>query len=305
MNKILLTGGAGFVGSNLLNLLIKSKYEVLVIDNLSTGKSENIPQNIDEVNFLNADITDKKSIERSITDYAPEAVIHLAAIHFIPYCNEYPEETFKTNVIGTRNLLDICKSVRPDIFIFASSAAVYGISDSPVKENDPLDPMDIYGFTKLVGEDLCRLFHYETNIATIMCRIFNVYGPGETNPHVIPEIIEQFINDNKSLEIGNITPKRDFIHVFDLVNAIVSLMTSFKSGVDVFNLGSGIEYSVGEIIDFCKEITHKNPEVKSTESRSRKSDRMHLLSDISKIKKSTDWRPLMSMIEGLSKLINT
>lgn len=305
MNKVLLTGGAGFVGSNLLNLLVKLKYEVLVIDNLATGKSENIPRDIDGLTFLNADITDKKSIEQSVTDYAPEAVIHLAAIHFIPYCNEHPEETFKTNVIGTRNLLDICKSVRPENFLFASSAAVYGISDSSVNENDLPDPTDIYGSSKLVGEDLCRLFNFETNITTVMCRIFNVYGPGETNPHVIPEIIEQFNSDNQSLEIGNTSPKRDFIHVSDLVNAIVSLMNNIKSGVEVFNVGSGIEFSVGEIIDFCKEITHKNMEVLSTVSRSRKSDRMHLLSDINKIKRATDWRPLVSIREGLSELISS
>ena len=305
MKKVLLTGGAGFVGSNLLKLLIKLKFNVLVIDNLSTGKSYNIPSNIDGVTFLGADITDKKSIEQSVTDYAPEAVIHLAAIHFIPYCNKYPEETFNTNVMGTRNLLDICKSARPEIFLFASSAAVYGISDSSAKENEAPDPTDIYGSSKLVGEDLCRLFHYESNITTVICRIFNVYGPGETNPHVIPEIIEQFNSDKQSLEIGNTTPKRDFIHVSDLVNAIVSLLNNIKSGVDVFNVGSGTEYSVREIIDFCKEITNKNIDVISTESRLRKSDRMHLLSDIDKIKRATNWKPIVTIREGLNGLISS
>ena len=305
MKKVLLTGGAGFVGSNLLKLLIKLKFNVLVIDNLSTGKSYNIPSNIDGVTFLGADITDKKSIDQPILDYAPEAVIHLAAIHFIPYCNKYPEETFNTNVMGTRNLLDICKSARPEIFLFASSAAVYGISDSSAKENEAPDPTDIYGSSKLVGEDLCRLFHYESNITTVICRIFNVYGPGETNPHVIPEIIEQFNSDKQSLEIGNTTPKRDFIHVSDLVNAIVSLLNNIKSGVDVFNVGSGTEYSVREIIDFCKEITNKNIDVISTESRLRKSDRMHLLSDIDKIKRATNWKPIVTIREGLNGLISS
>jgi UDP-glucose 4-epimerase len=148
--RIIVTGGAGFIGSNLLKHLINEKTEVLVLDNLFTGKKEFIPP---EVQFKNIDIRSDE-IKEIIKDFKPDNIIHLAAIHYIPYCNENPEETFDVNVMGTRNILEASQGID---FFFASSAAVYPPLDGPLDENI-IGPMDVYGKTKLIGEDLVRLY---------------------------------------------------------------------------------------------------------------------------------------------------
>lgn len=286
--RIIVTGGAGFVGSNLLKHLIDEKAEVLVLDNLFTGKKEFIPP---EVQFINVDIRSDE-IKDIVKDFKPDNIIHLAAIHYIPYCNENPEETFDVNVMGTRNILEASQGID---FFFASSAAVYPPLDGPLSE-DITGPMDVYGKTKLIGEDLVNL--YSEN--AIIGRFFNVYGPNETNPHLIPEIIEQILSGNNSIELGNLSPKRDYIHVDDICGAIISFLNVNKPGV--YNIGTGNEYSVTEIVDAISQILDRDIEVIQDPKRIRKVEREHLLADITKIKK-IGWNQKESIYKGLNELI--
>ncbi|PKL66564.1 MAG: nucleoside-diphosphate sugar epimerase [Methanobacteriales archaeon HGW-Methanobacteriales-1] len=286
--RIIVTGGAGFIGSNLLKHLINEKTEVLVLDNLFTGKKEFIPP---EVQFKNIDIRSDE-IKEIIKDFKPDNIIHLAAIHYIPYCNENPEETFDVNVMGTRNILEASQGID---FFFASSAAVYPPLDGPLDENI-IGPMDVYGKTKLIGEDLVRL--YAKN--AIIGRFFNAYGPNETNPHLIPEIIDQILCGNNSIELGNLSPKRDYIHVDDICSAIISLLKSNNPGV--YNIGTGNEYSVTEIVDAISQILDRNIEIIQDPKRMRKVEREHLLADITTIQK-IGWNPKESIYKGLNSLI--
>lgn len=287
--KIIVTGGAGFVGSNLVKHFINEKAEVLVIDNLFAGKKEFVAP---EVQFKNVDIRSDE-IKEIIEDFEPDNIIHLAAIHYIPYCNENPEETFDVNVMGTRNLLESSKGID---FFFASSAAVYPPSDGPLSE-DITGPMDVYGKTKLIGEDLVNL--YSEN--AIIGRFFNVYGPNETNPHLIPEIIEQIMDGNNSIELGNLTPKRDYIHVDDICMAIISLLNANKP--DVYNIGNGNEYSVTEIVEVISQILDRDIEIIQDKSRMRKVEREHLLADINKILEKVNWTPKNSLEKGMNNLL--
>lgn len=300
--KVLITGGAGFIGSAIVPKLQNENYDVYVYDNLSFGNRDFI--NIDDEHFFLGDIRDKETLSSVFQKVSPDVIIHLAAIHFIPYCNEHPFESSDINIRGTMNVLNAAKKCNNlNKIIFASTAAVYPISDYAVAENDQVLPLDIYGLSKLAGEELLKKFHLETNIDTVCCRFFNAFGPNETNPHLIPEIEKQLRNGERVIALGNLTPKRDFIHTHDMANAIKAIVELENVGFDVFNLGRGIEYAVTEIVATFEKLLNEKITVQIDPLRTRKVERMHLLADVSKLKKRTGWEPKWSIEEGIKDLI--
>ena len=276
-----------------------------MVDDLSFGKKEFLPLSNEKLEFQKCDITDKAALANVLEKFKPEISVHLAAIHFIPYCNEHPMRTSEVNIMGTRNLLECCRKVKPDILFFASSAAVYPIRDGANKEDSSLGPTDIYGLTKVIGEDLTKLFHKETGIKTLIGRLFNVYGPNETNPHVIPEIVNQLKSGKRKISLGNLEPKRDYIHVEDAVTAIITLINEFEGKFDVFNIGSGKEYSVKQVVQYAQEALDEKIEIVQDKDRMRKSDRLHLLADISKIQAEVGWKPQWTLKKSLKELIKS
>jgi UDP-glucose 4-epimerase len=287
--KVVVTGGAGFIGSNLVRYLLKEGAEVLVIDNLFAGKKEFIS---DGCAFNKLDIRSEEAKE-VVRNFKPDVIVHLAAIHYIPYCNDNPEETFDVNIMGTRNILE---SYKPELFLFASSAAVYPPLNKPLTE-DLHGPIDIYGKTKLIGEDLVKLH----NKKAIIARIFNVYGPNDTNPHLIPEIIGQIRGRKRKIKLGNLTPRRDYIHVDDACEAIIALLRHGKEGI--YNIGSGTEYSVKEVVEIVSEILSEEIQIVQDKRKMRKIERGNLLADIAKIQNETGWRPKIKLRDGLKDLI--
>ncbi len=300
--KIIITGGAGFIGSALIKELQKNDYEIFVVDNLSFGNRSFI--NIEDNHFFETDIRDREEMKTLFEKVRPDWVIHLAAIHFIPYCNEHPYEASDINIRGTVNVLDAaaaCGSIKKAFF--ASTAAVYPISDYAVDEEFHLHPLDIYGLTKHTGERLCREFHLETGIPTVICRLFNAFGPNETNPHLIPEIQEQINNGTRTINLGNLTPKRDFIHTYDMARAIHSLMKKESISFDIFNLGRGKEYSVKEVVKAFERQLGEEITIEVEQSRVRDVERQHLLADISKLKDTTGWEPEWELDDGIKTLL--
>jgi UDP-glucose 4-epimerase len=186
---------------------------------------------------------------------------------------------------------------------FASTAAVYPISNEAVSENHPVGPMDIYGLSKLAGEHLCNEFHLQTGIATIICRFFNAFGPNETNPHLIPAIQQQVNAGKRKIKLGNLTPKRDFIHTYDMANAVKVLLDKLNDGIHIYNLGRGVEYSVTEIVEAFERQTGEKIEIEVDQARVRKTERMHLLADVTRLK-SLGWEPRISIDEGIKTLIH-
>lgn len=301
--KTLITGGAGFIGSAIVPELKKDGYEIFVLDNLAFGNRDFI--DIPDSHFFLADIRDNYKVKEIILQLKPEIVVHLAAIHFIPYCNAHPFEASDVNIRGTMNLLDVCKNLTSlDKIFFASTAAVYPICDYAVNENHELLPLDIYGLSKLTGEHLFKEFWIETDIDTIICRFFNAFGPNETNPHLIPEIESQLREGLRTIKLGNLTPKRDFIHTYDMASAVNKLLKQKEIGYDIFNLGRGIEYSVVEIVEAFERQLNEKIEIEVDPARVRKTERQHLLADVSKLKEVTGWRPVHSIDEGIKDMVN-
>ena len=300
--RILVTGGAGFVGHHLVQRLSNEQSnKIYIIDNLSFGRKELIP-NKKNVIFYKVDVCSKE-ILKIIIKIKPHIVYHLAAIHHIPYCNENPEETFSVNVMGTKNLLDILLKIKPEFLFFASTAAVYAPDKGPHNEKtSETSPIDIYGKSKLVSEDLCYLFYTKTKVPTMIGRMFNIYGPEETNPHFIPSLMEQINNRKKIIKVGNLYPKRDYIHVEDIVDYLFKLYTAINSGFHIFNIGTGKEYSVRETLNILNSFVEHKITIVQTAGLKRKVDRPHLLADIRKISQKVKKASHIDFREGLSGL---
>lgn len=301
--KTLITGAAGFIGSAVTPALTKEGYEIFVLDNLSFGNRDFI--DVPDDHFFLGDIRDPQRVDEVFRKVEPEIVIHLAAIHFIPYCNQYPFEAADTNIRGTMNILKASKNSNVKRLFFASTAAVYPIYDEAVNEEHQLLPLDIYGLSKLTGEDLCKKFWLETKTDTIVCRFFNAFGPNETNPHLIPEIEKQLREGQRTINLGNLTPKRDFIHTYDMAAAVGKLLKLETTGFDIFNLGRGIEYSVVEIVEAFERQLGEKVNIEVDQARVRKVERQHLLADVSKLKKMTGWEPQWDIDQGIKNLVES
>lgn len=300
--RLLITGGAGFIGSALIKELCDDNYEVHVIDDLSFGSLRFVDNS--KFEFHKCDILDKKKLISIFMNIRPQVVIHLAAIHFIPYCNLNPFESSNINILGTINVLDACKkSQTVGKLLFASTAAVYPISEIALAETVACSPSDIYGLTKVAGEELVNNFSIQTQIPSISCRFFNAFGPNETNPHLIPEIHAQIEKGDRILKLGNLEPKRDYIHTSDMANAMGQLLKKFDTGYDVFNIGSGIEYSVKEVVHAFEAALGEEIAIVVDPAKKRKVDRLHLLADINKLKNFISWHPRISLETGVSKLL--
>ena len=299
--RIMITGGAGFIGSALSAHVQLQGHEVFVLDNLSFGRRE--LAGVPDERFFNVDIRDAEGLRNAFAIARPEQVLHLAAIHFIPYCNAHPAEAADININGTIRVLAAAEASSVKQVFTASTAAVYPIADGAMSEDQVPGPMDIYGTTKLATEVIAREFHQRTGIPMIIGRFFNAFGPNETNPHLFPEIQRQVLAGVRTLKLGNLDPKRDYIHTQDMSRAIDALLALPPKGCETFNIGRGIEYSVREVVAAFERQLGEPLAIEVDPSRVRKVERMHLLADVSKLKKATGWEPEWEIDEGVATLL--
>jgi len=299
----MVTGGAGYVGSWLVpELLRQSSCRIVVFDNVRNGRVEHIPDD-PRIEFVRADLLDRAALRETVTVHQPSWVFHLAALHYIPYCNANPTETIQVNIVGTQNLLEALQSHPPTRLVIASTAAVYPPNDLPNREDDRLEPIDIYGFSKLANEHQVRLFAgQQKSCKCIAARLFNVFGPRETNPHVVPEIVRQVFEGQDELDLGNVKPKRDYVYTADVARALVALARTDHASFRAFNVGTGVEHSVEEIVDELARITGRDLRIRTDPSRVRASERMHLVCDRKRISEETGWQPQYDLVSGLEEL---
>ena len=302
METTLITGGAGFIGSALTNALLAEGRREVVVDNLFTGKREYLDDSPQLV-FEEVDIRDSAALSRVFETHKPRDVFHLAAIHYIPYCDQHPHETYEVNVWGTKVLIETMKQCPPDRFFFMSTAAVYDPSSTSQHEKLPSRPSDVYGQSKAIGEDLTRAYAGESGVPSVIGRLFNVYGHNETNPHLIPVILEQLSSGARAIQLGNIHTKRDYIFVSDVVAALRALMKSPKEKLVVANIGTGKSYSAEDVVNACASIIGEPVRIEIDEARKRASDRPILEADVHYIASLTSWQPTVSLAEGLAALL--
>ena len=299
MMRYLVTGGCGFVGSALVRRLLAEPCEVVVVDDLSRGSVENLGPDQDRVRVIEQDVT--QSLGRIFSSFQPHAVIHLAALHFIPDCDADPARCLRVNVDGTRSVLEAASALGdPVSLVLASSAAVYAPADGPHREQeDSLGPVDVYGYSKLWAEELAAGFAARTGTAVGIARLFNVFGPGETNAHFIPSLISQ-MKAGKSVRLGNLSSKRDYVFVDDVADALLRLARYGLDGQSAtVNVGSGRAYSGNEVVEALAGLAEAGVAPVTDPSRLRPVDRPVLLADPTLAQKLLDWTPRTSLIEGL------
>jgi UDP-glucose 4-epimerase len=298
--RVLVTGAAGFVGAPVTRALLARGFEVVALDNFSVGSRDVAEQALaaGPGSIAEVDLRDADGVRRAVAEAAPWGVIHLAALHFIPYCVANPAEAVEVNVTGTQHLLDGLLEAEPERLVFASTADVYEPSESPYAERDPVGPINVYGATKLMGEQLIG-FHRarQPELEPVVARMFNVYGPGETNPHVMPAIFEQ-LRTSRVLSLGNLTPRRDYIYVDDMADALVGLLTRAPTGTTV-NVGTGRSTSVAELVRSLEALLGEPIEIQTDPTRVRRSDRPRLQAKTDRLRSIlTDFEP-RRLEEGL------
>jgi UDP-glucose 4-epimerase len=297
---VLVTGGAGFVGSHLCDRLAADGVRISVLDNLSRGKREWVP---DGTTFYEVDIRDRVGVAEAFADARPDAVAHLAALHFIPAVDDAPELAEAINVGGTQNVLDAARAHPPERLVFASTAAVYANVSEPLSEDREAAPIDIYGRTKLAGERLVAAFAAETGARCVCARLFNVMGPRETNPHVLPEIVAQVRAGARELELGNLDPERDFVDARDVADALTALLRNAEAGTAAFNVGTGKSVSVADIVRICGEVVGREIPVHQVPERMRAVERPVLVADVSRIASTVGWRAQRDVRDTLAELL--
>ena len=300
MAKCLVTGGAGFIGSNLVDELIKRGDEVIIIDNLSTGKKEYINEG---AKFFNIDINSDE-IEKIFQEEKPDFVFHLAAQIDVRKSVEDPEFDNKINVLGGINILENCRKNNVKKFIFASTGgAVYGdIEPIPTTEESIPNPLSPYGIHKLTFEKYLYYYYHVYKQEYIALRFSNIYGPrqfkgGEAG--VISIFIDNAVNNIQSTLFGDGTHTRDFVYVDDVVESFIKSMTADYIGE--VNIGIGTETSMIELVDIIESVLGKKIDIKNGPARA--GEQLRSCLDYKKAKEVLSWEPQISLKEGIEKTI--
>jgi len=297
--KILVTGGAGFIGSNLVDGLIEKGHEVLVVDNLSTGKKENINK---AAKFIKLDIRSDK-LKKVFDKEKPEIVYHLAAQLDITKSIEHPVWDAEQNILGSINLLENCKNFGVKKIIFSSTAGVYGdTSNIPTSEDAPLNPPSPYGIGKLAVEKYLEYYFQTHKLPYIVLRYANVYGPRQISKGeggVVAIFIDKFLKNDSPTINGDGIQTRDYVYVSDVVDANLDALISDRAGI--FNIGTTVETDVNTLADIIKGNFENTKEISHGPALSVDQKRSAL--DNTRAKNELRWQPNIKLEEGIKKTI--
>jgi len=301
-SKILVTGGAGFIGSNLVDKLLEDDCSVDVLDDLSTGRIENLPNLDRRFTLHKGDVRDLQLVRKVLE--GKEAVFHLAAIASVERSVQDPSGVEETNVLGTLNLLKASVECGIKRFIYFSSCAVYGdVKKLPIDECVVPHPISPYAVSKLAAESYCSVFQRVFGLETVNLRFFNVYGPRQTyNPYcgVITIFMEKLLRREDLVIQGDGEQTRDFLNVSDAVRSCILALKNGRATGEILNIGSGRPISINELAKLMIEIT--GSKVKMIHSTARKGDIKHIYGDISRSKALLGFEPKVQLGQGLREL---
>jgi len=296
MRKILVTGGCGFIGSNLVPLLLTSGYNVRVLDNLSVGSPAAL-QDLD-VEVIEGDIRDEKAVIDALQTV--DGVVHLAAHTSVIDSQKEPLLDFEINARGTLSLLIACLRRNVERFVFASSNAPIGETTPPIDESKPSAPLSPYGASKLAGEGYCSAFHGSFGLRTIVLRFANVYGPRSTHKgSVVAKFIKDAMHEGQLTIFGDGHQTRDFIYVGDLCRAIVRSLQC-DCGGQVFQIATGRETQILELAEMVSRAYLPKP-VRVIHAKSRPGEIITNYSCIRKAQQLLGWEPQVMLPEGLHR----
>jgi GDP-4-dehydro-6-deoxy-D-mannose reductase len=279
MTKVLITGSSGFIGKHLTQIMRSAEFDVVAIDSSWGDVSEQTTWN-----------------DLPLVDI----VIHLAGKSFVPASWEDPSLFFKSNVLGTIEALNYCKKNKSSL-VFLSSYMYGNPEFLPIPETAKLEASNPYALSKKLAEEACRFYSNSHSLDITVLRPFNVYGTGQPTDFLIPSIISQ-IKNSDSILVKDLEPKRDYVYIDDLVFAIITAIQSLK-GYKVYNIGSGISYSVAELIDILQELAGTSLPVFSAMER-RKDEIMNTIADISLANQELTWHPKTNLKRGLKELLS-
>ena len=304
MKKVLVTGGAGFIGSHLVDSLVKNRYEVVYLDNLSTLEKGERAYCSEHAEFVYGDVANYDFLDKIIKKHKIKIIFHIAANADVPYSAAFPMVDFQSNALGIFNLLNIAIRRNIDKFIFASTAAVYGEPQyTPMDEKHPLCPVSNYGVTKLYGEKLCIAYHKTYGLDSSVIRIFNTYGPRQSK-YVLYDLIKKLSYNKEKLEVlGDGTQIRDYSYIDNTVLAFMKVLESPKSKGQVYNIAGGSPVSIKDLVGKLVNVLNINPCITYT-GQSWKGDINNLTADISKIKNDLAYKPTIPFDEGLGLTID-
>lgn len=300
--KVIVTGGAGFIGSHLTEQLLRLGAKVVVIDNFSTGKRENLAavENNKNLEIVEADVNQLSPIEKVFNEFRPDYVFHYAALVGVKRVEENPMK-FLDDINGIENILKLSLDRKVKKLVFASSSEVYGEPVSlPEKEDGVNNPRDIYALVKLIGEHLVKIYYTRYHLPTVALRFFNVYGPRqESSPYgfVVAIFIREALAERDLTIFGDGLQTRDFTFINDNVEAGIRALLSEQTNGKIINIGSGKATTILDLAKKIIELSGKNLKLKFLPER--KLDIRYRLPDIARMKKLLDFTPQYSLDEGL------
>jgi len=280
--KILITGHSGFIGSYLQKKLEKTEHELILVD-IANGTN----------------ICDWQQVKQY---EGMDVIVHLANLSFVPASYEQPKRFYETNYLSTLNMLELCRLSNAKMVFFSSY--IYGHPQyQPIDENHPTQAFNPYAQTKVICESLCEGYNRDFKVPITIFRPFNIYGTGQNPDFLIPSIIQQA--KTGKIVIKDDRPKRDYIHVEDIVDAIITAIETENAdkSIQKYNLGSGLSYSVKEIVDMVRGLFDTEIEYICTHEI-RPNDVMDTIADIFKIQNELHWKPSISILEGLTKMVS-
>ncbi|MGH7835155.1 MAG: SDR family oxidoreductase [Candidatus Binatia bacterium] len=304
MANYLVTGGAGFIGSNIVKRLLEKGECVRVVDNLSTGKEERLYSVRSSIDFLQADLADPATCDKAVQgiDY----VLHQAAIPSVQRSVEDPLSTNRANITATLNLLESSRKQRVRRVVFAASSSAYGNAETlPKHEKMEPNPCSPYALQKLVGERYCRLYHDLFGLETVSLRYFNVFGPDQDPDSeysaVIPKFIMRLLWGKTLVVYGDGEQSRDFTYIDNVVHANLLALAAKEAPGKVFNVGCGERISLNQLIGFIEAIVGKKAEVEHADPR--QGDVRHSLAAIVLAEQILGYKPQVTTEEGLRRTV--